>query len=266
MYMNEPPSSPNHGEYCPGDLAQIHEQYGTMLLSAVPALVRKGFDVKLEDGTDLLHDFYLDALPGILDRYDPAFKFSTYLYGAFVLFVRDRIERNERWNRLLVPLDEAIAQNVPAEEPEWEPPLDAERRLAEAIKHLPAEPGLILKARLGGESVHCIAERLNTTRYLVRLTLAEALGRAAVAMRRGETIPVAYQALALRLWRDGARMTEVAEELGVTRREVKKRYRELLVALLPAVKALDEVRWLKTRRFLRSEPEERSEEGRAANE
>src|SRR5205085_1066735 len=103
---------------------------------------------------------------------------------------------------------------------------------------LPLELRLALEARLGGESERHMTARLGVSRHDVRLILAEALGRAAVAIDRAETIDAAHRPLALRLWRENVSLPELAVELGVTRREAGKRYRELLATLLGAVAAL----------------------------
>ena len=56
--------------------------------------------------TNALKDFYVEALPGLLERYDASrARFSTYLYGAFLRFARPRVVRSLRWKQLLVPLD-----------------------------------------------------------------------------------------------------------------------------------------------------------------
>src|ERR1051326_8031872 len=102
------------GNDVPRDLAEVHERYAPMLLSAVRALVKKGLDVKSDEYLDLVHDFYIEELPGALDRYDSGRgKFSTYLYRAFVYFACRRATRTTRQNELLVPLDEGRDEAVP---------------------------------------------------------------------------------------------------------------------------------------------------------
>jgi RNA polymerase sigma factor (sigma-70 family) len=221
----------------PGDLAQLYECHAPMLAAAVAAMAQKGMDVNPADGLDLVHDFYIEALDGIMARYDPSrAKISTYLYKAFVYFVSKRIARQERWKDLLLPLDEAIAQSPV--EAVW--PGDDRWRLAQTLQRIPPELRDILQARLADrESEREIAASLGVSRRFVRDRLGEALGRLAIAMDRDDMIRADLRPLAVRLWRDEATLTQVAVELNLSRREVWKRFKELVRAMGAAAEALE---------------------------
>src|SRR5438132_6814684 len=151
MYMSEPPLLAGNEDDEPGDLAQINERYGPMMLSVFDALAKK-HNLIAGDRLEMLHDFYIEALGGVVERFDRSYgKFSTYLYKAFYFFARDRIARSLERDELIVPLDEAMDQKA-VEDPHWEPSPEDERSLPEAVKGLPLELRLALEARLGGES------------------------------------------------------------------------------------------------------------------
>jgi hypothetical protein len=111
-------------------------------------------------------------------------------------------------------------------------------RLAQVLERLP--PGLchILRSRLAGERERSIAKRLGVSRHTIRQSLAEALGRLAIAMDHAETIRADLRPFALRLWRDEVPLMKVAKELKLSRDEAYIRYRELVRTQRGAVAAL----------------------------
>ena len=222
----------------PQDLEQVYEKYTPVLLGALAALVRQGFRLNPGEGLEVVHDFYIEALPGLFERYEPSqAKFSTYLYGAFLRFARGRIIRHQRWNRLLVPFDDAIAHPAAPEDSSTTEVLNA--RVAGALRALPRELRITIEARVArGESEREIARRLRVTRYVVRQRLAEALGRIAVAIGNDETIREDLRPLAIRLWRDGHSLMRVAQEQDLTRSEARQRLHELIGSLSAAVRSL----------------------------
>jgi RNA polymerase sigma factor (sigma-70 family) len=234
--MNDGPSRLSRDDV-PRDLAQIYVDYTPLLLSGVATLARKGLDINPGEGLEVIHDFYLEALPGLLERYDASrARFSTYLYGAFLRFARPRIIRSIRWKRLLVPLDDAIEHAAALDEAPSEGAHDA---VAAAIEGLPRALRDVLDARLTRhQSERDIAKTLGVSRYVVRQRLAEALGRVAVAIGHSETIRDDLRPLAMRLWRDEVPLMTVAKELGLSRREAWQRFRELIRTLSSAAAAI----------------------------
>jgi RNA polymerase sigma factor (sigma-70 family) len=234
--MSDGPSrlTPNEA---PQGLAQVYEEYTPLLLSAVAALARKGFDINPGEGLEVVHDFYLEALPGLLERYDASrARFSTYLYGAFLRFARPRIVRSLRWKRLLVPLDDAIEYAIAFDE---RPSQESQQSVAAALERLPKPLRDVLEARLAQhQSERQIAKGLGVSRYVVRQRLAEALGRVAIVIGHAETIREDLRPFAIRLWRDEVPLMALAGELGLSRHEAWQRFRELIRTLSSAAAAM----------------------------
>lgn len=210
----------------PRSLEEVYESCTPLLLSAIGRLLRSGYRLDPALGLDLVHDFYVEALPGLFDRYDPAQgRFTTYLYAAFLRFARPRIIRAMRWEGMLGDLDGYAA--VPAA------PVEFPDRLADATERafaaLPRESRAVLKARIvDGASEREAAKRLKLSRYFVRQHTAEGLGRLAVALGEDARIPEDVRPLALRLWRDEQTLMEAAGDLGWSRPEALTRYHQLL--------------------------------------
>lgn len=221
------------------DLERVYEEYTPLLLSAVGKLVKQGYRLNPAEGLELAHDFYLEALPGLRSRYDPAKgKFSTYLYGAFVRFARPRIVRNSRWKRLFVPFDDAVEQPAAEDTGPAEALVAAAGR---ALAQLPADLQTVIGGRLrNGESERETARRLGVSRYVVRQRLAEALGRAAIALGQDEAIREDLRPLAVRLWRDEQPLMSVAIELGMSRHQARQHLHELIRSLSAAAAKLGE--------------------------
>ena len=213
-------------------LEQIYQEQTPLLLSAVRSLARQGYDMHPSEGLELIHDFYLEALPGLLGRYDASkAKFSTYLYAAFVRFARPRLLRNARWTRLFVSFDDALAH--PAATVERDESLV--EGVAKAVASLPRELKAVIEGRSArGESERQVAKRLGVTRYAVRQRMAEALGRIAIAIGEDAMIREDVRPLAIRLWRDGESLMSVAAELGLTRQEAREHLRQLVQSLSAA--------------------------------
>ena len=54
-------------------------------------LLRKGYFVTPDLARDLIHDFYVEGWPGVVERFDEELsQFSTYLSIAFYRFARRR--------------------------------------------------------------------------------------------------------------------------------------------------------------------------------
>lgn len=219
----------------PSSLEEVYTSCTPLLLSAIAKLSGQGYHVDPATALDLVHDFYLEALPGLFERFDDSRgRFSTYLYGAFLHFARPRIVRNMRWEGMLGDLETHRLRSQPDEAPEFS---DATTEaMAAAFAALPRPLQAVLKARVvGGLSERDTARQLKLSRYFVRLRTAEALGRLAVAIGRDERIPADVRPLALRLWRDEDTLMQAASNLGLSRQEIRSRYQELLNRLSAAL-------------------------------
>jgi RNA polymerase sigma factor (sigma-70 family) len=220
------------------ELERVYEEYTPLLLSAVASLAKRGYDMHPAEGLELIHDFYIEALPGLLNRYDEKkARFSTYLYAAFLRFARPRLLRNVRWTRMFVPFEDAIAHPTEA--------ADAARNeallgsVARAMSSLPHELRIVVEGRATrNESERELARRLGVSRYVVRQRMAEALGRIAIAIGEDDMIPEDLRPLAIRLWRDGDSLMAVAAELGLTRQEAREHLKQLVNSLSAAAGSL----------------------------
>lgn len=219
-------------------LERVYEEYTPMLLAAVASLGKRGYDMHPAEGLELVHDFYLEALPGLLVRYDESkAKFSTYLYAAFLRFTEPRLRREMRWRRMFVAFEDAIAHPLAPDVSEQSEILVA--AVAGAIDALPPELRRVIDARVRrGESERETARRLNVSRYIIRQQIAEALGRIAIAIGEDERIPADLRPLAIRLWRDGESLMSVAADIGLTRQEVRAHLHALVRSLEAAAGSL----------------------------
>jgi len=217
-------------------MTQALERCTPLLIAAVGAMARDGLDVMPGDALDLVHEFYADAMEGFLARHDPSLgTFTTYVFGGFRRFAYRRIGRRARARRLLVPLDDVLdeAMKCPAREEAETARIEADaQRFADALARLPLRFRQILEARLGGcETERDLAGRLKLSRHAVHDRLAEAFGRLAVALNHDETIRADLRPFAVRVWRDMIPLNQLAKELNLSRREMRKRYREMVRSL-----------------------------------
>jgi DNA-directed RNA polymerase specialized sigma24 family protein len=208
-------------------MEEVYESCTPLLLSAMSRLIRSGYRIDPSLGLDLIHDFYLEALPGLFTRYESGRgRFSTYLYGAFLRFARPRIIRNMRWSGVVADLDRypapAAADDVGFSSGDISISVTA-------LAQMPAIPRAVLKARIvDGLSERETARHLELSRYLVRQHTAEGLGRLAIALGQDERIPDDVRPLAIRLWRDEQTLMQAARDLGWTRPQALNAYHSLL--------------------------------------
>jgi len=232
----------------PRDLAEAYDHYTPILVRSAGAMARKGMDVTPDECLELVHDFYADDFSRVLDTFKPSRgTFARYLSGAFKRFAIQKIKRNARYAELFVPLDDALDQPAPEpvdessqEEPSDERPPEPTHaeRLVQALPRLPPEFREILEARLAGcASERELAKRFGLSRFATRQRLAEAIGRAAVAVGHDETIGADLRPFAVRLWRDDIPLMQVAKEFNLSRHEAHERYCELVRSLLGAATA-----------------------------
>src|SRR2546429_8987021 len=85
-------------------MAAGYKSYRGKLLATLGRMAAAGYPVAPVDGLEFVHDFFIEAWPGLQARYDPTKgTFASYVLGAFVRFVRPRIVRSAKWRESLLP-------------------------------------------------------------------------------------------------------------------------------------------------------------------
>jgi RNA polymerase sigma factor (sigma-70 family) len=198
-----------------------HEKH---LWQVLAALSRAGYFVPPQDARDLIHDFYLEEWAGVVQRYDSTLsQFTTYLSAAFFRFARRRILTLQRWRQRTVDLEETIelasTVDMPDEVIEREEEIG---RIRAALRTLPSEEREIIYDFLtsGEPNERALARQHSMTRYRLRETLANGLGRLLIELS-GESEAATMDArVAKGLWVDGHSPHRVAALLGISTPEV----------------------------------------------
>jgi DNA-directed RNA polymerase specialized sigma24 family protein len=200
-------------------------------------MAQGGYDVPPSDGLAIVHDFFLEAWPGLRDRYDPSKgAVSSYVIGAFVRFARPRIVRNAKWRQHLLPPEElsaALDRTSRADLPDAAIDASIVRRALDTLS-----PGLrwVLADRLAaGHSEREVAMRFEVSRYKLREACAEALGRLAVAIGEPGAISAEEWPIVRALWSEESTLPEVAERLGLTHEQAKRARQRVLDQLAAAI-------------------------------
>lgn len=164
------------------------QEYQALLWRVFAVLARRGYAVRPDDARDVLHDFYLDAWPGALERFDRTKgSLEGYLTGAFYRFARRKCVENIRWHQTLVSAE--LLESWPSDHPgpaEVHEAAERRTRFDEALGRLdPAERQAVL-AYLNEDVVgeRAIARTLGVTRHEVRRRLASAVQRLAAHMQQ----------------------------------------------------------------------------------
>jgi DNA-directed RNA polymerase specialized sigma24 family protein len=194
-----------------------------VMFGALGKLARQGFVVAPADAVDLIHDFFVERWDNLVNNYDPQKgRFEVYSYVSFVHFARPRILRLQRLQNCLQPEDiEMLTANY-----------DAERNLAaeqdtrivrHAISRLAQGEREVLTNYIYAEapSERMLAAKFKVSRYRLRETLIEALGRVLVLLDKPERMPERDWRVALALWRDRRTITEAASYLGMTTHQIR---------------------------------------------
>ncbi|WP_210166274.1 sigma-70 family RNA polymerase sigma factor [Methylobacterium sp. Leaf102] len=216
-----------------------YPKYRRLLMGALARLARNGYAVPPDEGLDLIHDFFVEAWEGLLDRFDPGqVKFETYVFGAFVRFSRPRIVRLSRLrDGLLEP--RALAALDVADADMDDRATDADMMaIGRAIGRLPPAERALLAAYVGDDepSERSLAHELGISRYDLRLKLADALGRLTVELGEVGALDVRVAAVAEMLWRDNLNVKEAAGVLCLSTSEVQAARSVLFTQLSRAVK------------------------------
>jgi RNA polymerase sigma factor (sigma-70 family) len=210
-------------------LESAYREYRGLLFGALARLAAQGFVAQPADSDDLVHDFFVEAWPGIERRFDrQQASFVTYMYAAFVRFARPRIVRLQRQRGVLVAPDELLhladaLGSVPG--PEEEENLDLSR-VRDAIASLPAPRRALLDLWLNASrsSEREVARKLGISRYELRKRLIETLGQIATVLGALSGFEGIDRDVAFAVWRDGLTVHEAAARLGVTPQKIRNAY------------------------------------------
>ncbi|HEX8139943.1 MAG TPA: sigma-70 family RNA polymerase sigma factor [Pyrinomonadaceae bacterium] len=219
-----------------------YERLRPHLLDALAKLARQGFTVTPWDGIDLIHDFFLEAWNGLHFRFDPSKgTFDAYVYGAFIHFARPRIVKLQRLQSSLVAPEQLDLMHGGQEEEDDErhlPPEKSREVVREAISRLPSREREILSRYLYSKprAERMLARRFSMSRYALRQTLVEALGRMMVYLDKPWSMPERDWKVALALWRDQRTIDETAAYLGLTTHQVREANSRNIYLLTGALK------------------------------
>lgn len=194
------------------DLASTYLQYRGLLLSIVARLAREGYTCPTDEALDLVHDFFVDEAPKLLQRYDQRrAALTTYLYVAFRRFARRRLARRVRQAQVW---EDARSCRVPDHLPGAVEAVEA-REVRDALEAIPESDKQLLLEYFDAErpSERLMAARRDWSRYQLRIQLIEALGRLATKLARPDGIAPADWEIAKLAWKYGYTVPEVAEEL-----------------------------------------------------
>ena len=193
------------------------------LFGALARLARQGLIVPPDDAADIVHDFFVEVWPAVVRGYDPnRGKLEAYSYRAFVHFARPRIVRLRQWRSRLVKTSElARLAATPARLSESTRDTAA---VADALAKLPPLHRDVLHAYLASDlhSERALSEAFGLSRYRLRETLVEALGRVAVLLGEPGRIRQGDWEVARALWKEGRTSAEAGVLLGRTTEEVRQ--------------------------------------------
>lgn len=225
----------NSSDDIPPDFAEGYVKYRRLLMSALSTMARRGYAAPPAEGLDLVHDFFLEAWPGLTERYDPSrARFTSYLLGAFIRFARPRIVRSVARREALGLVEEYVSTRIRTEEQVQEKL--AESAVRAALRQLPKSDRRILLDRLGrGVSERRLADELGTTRYRAREMSAEALVRLALALGERGQIPERDWPVARALWQERRTLKDAATLLGIEVDEARSARQRIVHAMLAGI-------------------------------
>lgn len=202
--------------------AEEYAQFRPLLFRALALLSRQGYGADADEGIEIIHDFFLEAWPGLRERHDAAkAAFSTYVFAAFVRFARPRIVRMQRWNERLLRLDPSELESLPAVKDEAFDALEKES-VRNAFRSLSSEDRALLNTWVhSAPSERRIATKLGMSRYQFRRQLVAALAR--LAARMGERVGSSENdwRVAKALWDEQRTVADTAAALGMSTTQVR---------------------------------------------
>ena len=219
----------------PSDLDTAYRSYRRLLLGAFAGMRNKDSAVSLDEGMDLVHDFFIDEYGALRDRYDPARgQFSTLLYAAFRTYVRRHLSRLRRWQDSLRP--HADLEDLGGLTDTDSAALDV-ARVANALERIPSDDRVLLREHFqhgGGERE--LARRRGWTRHRVREALRDAMGRVAVALGDRRELDARDWEVARALWDEDRSLDEAAAASGISREQARRASERVLEMVTKAIR------------------------------
>ena len=216
-----------------GGLEHAYDLLRPVLFAVLRRLARQGYLMNAAQGLDFVHDFFLEAWPGIANRYDPSRgSLTAYAAAAFARFVRPRLVMEARWRAVLSDDDVASLTSADADVAVG---VDVDRVRA-AMNELDASDRTVLLARFRSPKVseRTLAREAGMTRYKFRECVSIALTRLAVALgERGVLSESDFQAARLLLV-EGRSVAATAAELSLTEPQVRSARRRIIKTLAKA--------------------------------
>jgi DNA-directed RNA polymerase specialized sigma24 family protein len=215
--------------------SEDYQKFRPLMMTAFSHLAHQGYAAPPADGLELVHDFFIEAWDGLVDRYDESHaKFETYLFAAFVRFARPRIVKNLRWTRELFPPDEIEKTHdalLDMHAVGQEHALDV-RVMESALSSLASSDRELLATRFAeGLSEKDASRRLGMSRYYFREACVGALTRLAARLNEPGPIGARDWQIASALWVEGRTVPDIAESFEISPSRVKA-VRERLLRLI----------------------------------
>lgn len=218
-----------------------YAKYRPLLFRTLVSLARRDYEIPADEGLELIHEFFLDAWPGLQQRYDPAKgAFSTYIFGAFLRFARPRILSARNWHERFVGWDPSALDNVSAQNDQADAGLDSQAVRGALASLSPADRALLDQWLARGTSERRVAKATGLSRYKTRQGLVAALTRLATVMGQQVGASGSDWRIAIALWAEGRSVADTAATLGVSTAHVRHARRRVFDFLAKALVSHDE--------------------------
>jgi RNA polymerase sigma factor (sigma-70 family) len=203
----------------PPDIDEGYRVYRPMLFGALARFAERGVVFALDEGLDIIHDFFIDEYDDLRSRFDPTRgRFTTLVFAAFVRYASGRIPRLRRWNDSLT--GDAELHGDESGDATFQ---RDEAAIHAALSGIPADARAVLHERFAvGVSEREIARRLGASRHSVRERLMRAL--ALLAIRMGERADLSERdwKIMRALWGQDRSVFDVAAEHSLTAEQVRR--------------------------------------------
>jgi RNA polymerase sigma factor (sigma-70 family) len=229
-YMRAEKCRPEREPPVKGDWAQAYERLQPVLFAVLRRLARQGYLASASQGLDSVHDFFVEAWPGINERYDPAKgSLEGYVAVAFTRFVRPRLVSEARWRASLGLQRDVAAASSAAGDLES---IDLDR-VRQALQELDPADRDLLWTRFGASRVseRRLAAQLGTTRYKVRERVAVAVARLAGALGERGVLSEPDFRVARLLFIEGRSVAGTAAALSLSEPQVRAAQRRVVAIL-----------------------------------